>query len=88
MLAPEIFLLVAQQIGKHAAVFHVVPINHPVVAVFRAAGPDERRAADGAGLVKISAQIIFRLCGRIHHRVVDVCAVDFQPAVKIGVALV
>lgn len=79
-------ILVGDQGAEHAAVFHVVPVDEDVVrrahiAVFG----DIQRAAVRPLAVEVHVQVFFRCAGCVHDYVVQVCAVDSQPADRFGI---
>ena len=79
MILPKLRLCIVQQGMEHGAVFHVVAVDQIVVPALNVASVQKRNAADGTALVKGPAQIVFRLLGRIHHRITFVPSIFTQP---------
>ena len=83
------FVRIVQQLAEHAAAGSVVAVNHGIgrsSGVWRgkaAALIQKQRSGGGIQSVKPAAQVITVVC--LNHRVVNVGAVDAQPACKVGI---
>ena len=85
MRLPEIFLGVVEQIRKHGAVLHVVAIDEPVAASCKTIGREKGHAALRAAAIEGTAQIMFRVIGCKHDRVVNVGSLYGNPPEKVRV---
>ena len=83
------FVRIVQQLAEHAAAGSVVAVNQGIGrsgGVWRGKAAvliQKQRSGGGIQSVKPAAQVITVVC--LNHRVVNVGAVDAQPACKVGI---
>ena len=86
----EILFLVLVQMAEHRAVEHVVAVNGHIVRglEYIAGGPDIQASFVGIFVIEAGVQIIVRVLGGFHHGVVDIGALDGDPAYQVVIQFV
>ena len=66
----------------------MMAVNQVIIALFRTLAVNKQHAAVGVIAVEITVEIILGVAGRIHDGVIDLGALDLEPAEEIGILLV
>ena len=80
MFLPVIGLFVGIQCPEHGSVFHIVAVNDQALRIHAGGLPEKRSSTRRMGAVKGPPKIILRIRLPVHHRVIDPCIRNSDPA--------
>ena len=88
MLLPVGLVLKLQKAPEHTAIGHIVGIDHQILAVGLAVDVNERGTGIAVGAIEGGVEVLFAFAGGVHNGVIDLGAINGEPAEEFVVLFV